>query len=164
MLEALEARELMLSESLVEKIAIFYYLTYLDESKALSATTRTLKQLSHRQIDKLKTPLNLQTAVICSIEESEKKRRNLSKPSSLSFSAGSIVAPEATDWSPWFEFRKLADEREFRTVVYSQIMKFSDQAISDGMQLSIGTVRYRLGRGLKTLGHILKPEKKSHHV
>ena len=141
----------MLPEALLEKVALFYYLHFLDEARALTEAAQTIKSLNRQIRQNAKNT----SEIIRHIEKSLKKSKTNIKPSSLSFSVGALVIPENWNWGPWFEFRKIVDDREFRTVLYAKILKFSDDAIAEGMDLPIGTVRYRVGHGLKTLGHIL---------
>ena len=143
----------MLADALLEKIAFFYYLVFLDESKSLTATASTMRSLRHFQG---KRASNETAVVVRQLEKQIKRAKKSTIPSSLSFTAGSLVTNDEMEWGPWFEFRKSADEREFRTVVYSTILKFSDQAIAEGMRLPLGTVRYRVGRGLRILGRVLQ--------
>ncbi len=141
----------MLPEALLEKVALFYYLNFLDEDQSLAVAAQTVKSLNRRA----PRGANSTAEIVRQIEKSLKKSKTNIRPSSLSFSAGALVTPEDWNWGPWFEFRKIADDREFRTVLYAKILKFSDDAIAEGMGLPIGTVRYRVGHGLRTLGHIL---------
>lgn len=143
----------MLADALLEKIALFYYLVFLDETKAMAATSRTMRSFRHGQ---KKRGSSENAAIVRELEKQFKKTKASTKPSSLSFTAGALVTTDEVEWGPWFEFRKTADDREFRTVVYSAILKFSDQVIADGMKVPVGTVRYRVGRGLRALGHVLQ--------
>jgi hypothetical protein len=62
------------------------------------------------------------------------------------------LIPEGIDLGPWREFQKNASEDELLTVIWSKILKFSDLEISEGLGITQGTIRYRLGRALRKLG------------
>ncbi|MNT80198.1 hypothetical protein D3C72_2196280 [compost metagenome] len=62
------------------------------------------------------------------------------------------LIPEGVDLGPWREFQKTASEDELLTVIWSKILKLSDHEISEGLGITQGTIRYRLGRALRKLG------------
>src|ERR1700756_2041632 len=110
----------MLSDSLLEKIAPFYYFSYLDEKKAQSATFRTIKKIQKHYSDFSSLPEEL--AVIRATNHYLDKNESKLRMGSHNFSSGHLLLPEKSNWGPWFEFRKAADEREFRTLLYSMVL------------------------------------------
>jgi len=141
----------------LEKVALFYYFSFLDEAKAQAVTARTLKKFRLERIEKNKLNENASDVELVGVtnEFIKKHKKKAIHPLGLSFSAGSIVLPDKSNWGPWFEFRKSADERDFHALLYSRILGLSDASIAAGLLLPLGTVRYRLGRALKHLGKIL---------
>ena len=62
------------------------------------------------------------------------------------------LTPEGLDLGSWREFQKMASEDELLTVIWSKILKIDDLDISEGLGITQGTIRYRLGRALRKLG------------
>ncbi|OFZ16479.1 MAG: hypothetical protein A2Z20_09955 [Bdellovibrionales bacterium RBG_16_40_8] len=138
-----------------EKVALFYYFSFLDESRAQLASALTLKKIRQENITQKKSQQNLTGRDLVRITNNMSKKLGRDvQPTSLAFSAGHIVLPKNSNWGPWFEFRKVANEKEFSAVLYARILKISDSEIAEGLNTSLGTVQYRIGRGLKTLGGI----------
>ena len=54
-------------------------------------------------------------------------------------------------------FLKEAEDEVVLVVILSKILLFQDKDIAKGMGISIGTVRYRLGYGLRCLGSMSPP-------
>jgi len=68
-----------------------------------------------------------------------------------SFESGWLI-PENVDFGPWREFQKLSSEDELLTTIWSKILRFKDEEISEGLGITQGTIRFRLGRALRKLG------------
>ncbi len=144
----------MLSDALLEKVALFYYFALLDEAKAQAATSNTIKSLLKAGVGESTEPSEADIIFVRETSEFFNKSRSEHKTTSFSFSAGHIVLPEKSNWGPWFEFRKMADERDYLAVLYEKVLGVKEDLIAKGLKLPIGTVRHRLGRGLKVLGRI----------
>lgn len=52
----------------------------------------------------------------------------------------------------WKNFYKEASESEFLTLIWSKILNVPEQQIAKGLNLTEGTIRYRIGKSLKILG------------
>jgi hypothetical protein len=76
----------------------------------------------------------------------------------LGFVQGQIQFPEKSNWGPWFEFRKHADREELSAVLWTKILGVSEEALAQAQSLTLGTVRFRVGRGLKHLGQYILRE------
>ncbi len=69
----------------------------------------------------------------------------------ISTDAGWMI-PTDLDLGPWREFQKLATQDELLAVIWSKVLEIQDHDIAQGLGISEGTVRYRLGRALRKLG------------
>jgi len=69
--------------------------------------------------------------------------------------AGFLV-PTNLDFNTWASFLSTALTEESEAVLLSQILGFTDHEIAAGLEVSEGTVRYRVGRGLRHLGGFLE--------
>jgi hypothetical protein len=142
------------SHEFLEKLALFYYFSFLDEGRAQAATNQTLKKISQDRSEYKDAGSDVELVRVT--DYFLKKTKKKIKPVGLAFSSGSILLPEKSNWGPWFEFRKEADVRDFHAILYSRILEIKEEDIAEGLSLPIGTIHYRMGRGLKTLGQILR--------
>ena len=69
--------------------------------------------------------------------------------------AGFILPPEL-DINVWMSFVGQGEPTEVEAVLLSKILGFSDEDIAEGLGVTAGTVRYRIGRGLRHLGGYLE--------
>lgn len=149
----------------IEKLALFFYFCFLDEAKAQTYTVQTLKKLNQNKIQKLVQEGSSSNPSIVLVRATQamlaKKSKNI-KPTSLAFSSDYIELPPHSNWGPWFEFRKKANEEEVQAVLYAKILKLSEDDIAAGLKVPLGTVRYRIGQGLRLLGVVCAPEKGLH--
>jgi DNA-directed RNA polymerase specialized sigma24 family protein len=60
--------------------------------------------------------------------------------------------PQTLDFAPWKEFQKKAPEEELLALVWSKALNFTDEEISQGLGLTEGTLRFRVGRALRKMG------------
>lgn len=143
----------MISDAQIRALAVFFYFAFQDERLAELATVRSVVAIKSRAITNTEDPIDLQAAIVATTFKvwNEYKKKIRSTQSSVSQSGGWIL-PHNVDLGPWRQFRKEAPDEEFLLMIWSQISKFSDEAISRGLGLTIGTVRHRVGRGLKRLG------------
>jgi hypothetical protein len=145
---------LTLTDALLEKIALFYYFAFLDEGKAQAATARTIKTLLKKNISEKSSPKHALRTFVAITNKTVQKNKGESRAANFSFSAGHIVLPEKSNWGPWFEFRKVAEEPDFLAILYAKVLGIDETTIALGLNVPVGTVRHRLGRGLKVLGRI----------
>lgn len=145
----------MNTDAFIEKVSLFYYFSFLDESKAQSAAARTIKEIRQENLTKDLSEEGPSAADFVRVtEEFMRKSSRDVKPTTLVFSVDHILLPDKSNFGPWFEFRKIANEKDFRALLYNKILNISEEDIAEGLKLPLGTVRYRLGRALKTLGRI----------
>lgn len=140
-----------MTEADVQSITLFFYFSLLDDKKAIEASS---KALALCRVRKNKNP-NLKNSVAIvaatnSIWEKYKSKVSRGRPNT-SVESGWLI-PEGLDLGPWREFQKTASEDELLMVIWSKILKIADDDISEGLGLTQGTIRYRLGRSLRKLG------------
>jgi hypothetical protein len=63
-----------------------------------------------------------------------------------------FLLPQDLEVERWVSFMASAEAEEVEAVLLSRILGFSDEEISQGLDVTEGTVRYRIGRGLRHLG------------
>lgn len=67
-----------------------------------------------------------------------------------------FTIPDRFNMPAWQNFVENGDPGEVEAVLLSRILGFSDDEIADGLDVTRGTVRYRVGRGLRHLGGYLE--------
>ena len=140
-----------MGESEVRSIALFFFFAFLDDRRAIDASAQAISALN---LKKKKNPSS-NSAVLTvmstfSVWTKQHLKLNRGNPN-FSAEAGWIIPPNF-DLGPWREFQKLATQDELLSVIWAKVLGFSETDIAQGLGISEGTVRYRLGRALRKLG------------
>src|SRR5690606_21944888 len=143
------------SEDQIRSVALFFFYAFLDDKVAFSSSVRVVawcrKRLSSAEPGELNMP-----AVIVDLTAKQffSARKFNSKPQFAMAMESGWQVPARIDLGVWQEFQKAADPDEFLAVIWSKILAFNDAEIASGLGVSLGTVRHRVSRGLRTLGYI----------
>jgi len=130
-------------------VAKYFFLLSLDDRLSFSATVKVLSELKSK---------NWMDASHRSkwVEVLSKWRTRLAgiKPKSWSEESRErgFLSGLPLDLTHWASFQSAVDTSESEAVLLSKILHFTDEEIADGMGITVGTVRYRVGRGLRRLG------------
>jgi hypothetical protein len=144
-----------MSDSDLKAILLFFFYVTLDEKKTAKLASVALK-ICNKKISanpKLETA-PLIVAVTDQVLTQFKKQIVKGRPL-YSLETG-WRPPEATDLGPWKEFQREATWEELSAIVWSKIVGFSDEQISEGVGLTVGTLRYRIARALRRLGSLCR--------
>ncbi len=143
-----------MTEAQIKSVACFFFFAFLNESLALQATVRTVKHISKRFKKSPELSESDQNAII--VFQTAKAWEKYSRQHNRKFQGPHFEAgwqlPEDTDLAPWRQFLKEVGSEEVLAVIWSRILCFSDECMAKGLGLTVGTVRYRVGRGLRKLG------------
>lgn len=157
-----------MSEKHIRSITLFFYYLFLEKQITLKATKKTLKR--HRkslqntqkaQKEQSRHPLQNTCSLALMISDclhiwrkyqkhSFHKKHRHSKTFYHCDGKDGFLSP--VDLAPWCDFLREAEEQVIFVMIFSQILLFPDKDIARGMGISEGTVRYRLGHGLRLLG------------
>lgn len=143
-------------ESQINSVALFFYFTLLDEDLA-DRFTRTAIGKIRDQIEKRdKKQESVDEVVVyqCSKLFEKARRENVLNTAHLSQKAKYIL-PTGLSFGAWRQFHKEASIEDLEALVWSRILGFQDAVIAQGLGVTVGTVRYRVGRGLRQLGHLI---------
>lgn len=140
-----------MNEVEVKAIALFFYFAFLSERRAIDASMEALSLLN--EIKSKKPDIKSMVAFVAATDQVWEKNKT-------KITRGRINVAENTGWilqsqvelGPWREFQKHATYDELVILIWSKILKISDQEIAEGLSITNGTVRYRLGRALRKLG------------
>jgi hypothetical protein len=140
-----------MNENDIRALALFFFFAMLDDRKAIDCSIEAMSicQDRKRKNPELKSSV---TVIFSSLrvwnKANLKGQRGL--PNS-SIESGWLI-PGDIDLGPWREFQKNATNDELLTLIWSKILNYSDQDISEALGISTGTVRYRLARACRKLG------------
>lgn len=146
-----------MQEAQIRSVALFFYYTFLDKSLALRASTEALADIEARAKKSVGTGIN--SILVFSTNKIWKKyskKRNVKTQDFDQVPEGWIV-PSDLKMETWRHFVKEGDPQQYLTVIWSILLGISDTDISEGLGASEGSVRYRVGLGLKHLGEVSKP-------
>ena len=151
-----------MTEADIKSIALFFYFALLDDKKAIEASSQALALCLEKK--KRHPEINSSIALVAgtkAVWDKFKTRVARGRPNT-SVESGWLI-PDGVDLGPWREFQKTASEDELLTVIWSKILKINDQEISEGLGITSGTIRYRLGRALRKLGTMTQGVSKLKH-
>ena len=135
----------------IRALALFFFFALLDDRKAIECSVQSMTICQDRK--KRNPDLKNSVAVVYATSKVW-ERVNLKFQRGLpnsSMESGWLV-PVGIDLGPWREFQKNATNDELVSVIWSKILNYSDQDISEALGLTVGTVRYRLARAFRKLG------------
>lgn len=142
-------------------IALFFYFAFLDDRKAIEASTQALTICHEKR--KRSPEIRPSTAVVAAthtVWNKYKGRITRGRPNT-SVESGWLI-PNGVDLGPWREFQKNATQDELLTVIWSKVLNIEDEDISAGLGITQGTIRYRLGRALRKLGSMTQVVKQKY--
>ncbi len=129
--------------SVAQLILGFFYLTISNEKRATEAATKALRLYRKKY--------NLITAIDEAWKTYKKNPEEVSSPSSfLTAEPGLNIS-----WSPWTQFKKIGTQEEIFALALVSV-GFDSREIAIGLNLSQGTINYRINNALLKLGELLK--------
>lgn len=147
-----------MKEAQIKSVALFFFYTFLDKSLALKASVEALdlydKRLKRRETHGPTEPLLVYSTY--KVWKKYSKKRN-TKAKDFELAAEGWIIPPSLKMEPWREFVKDQDPQLYLAVAWSHLLNFTDKDISEGLGVTEGSIRYRVGKGLKLLGQIVPP-------
>ena len=142
----------MVSDEQVRAIALFFLLSLMDEKVALQASEKVIANLKTKKA-RAETESVSDEALIQVLRQSHDQHRHL-VPRNRATDAPQAAwdLPDKFDLVPWIKFQREAGENEILAVVLSRVLGFKDDVIASGLNVSLGTARYRIGKGMRQLG------------
>mgnify|MGYP001286554557 CR=1 FL=1 len=140
-----------MDELAIRDISIFFFFCLLDEDKAHDLSSRALDE--YFELKRKYPAEKVQVLIVRASHKIWKKfasqlprgRPHITKQSGWTW-------PHDINFGPWMEFQKNSILDEFIVSVWAFFLKYSDEEIAEGLEMTAGTVRYRLGHALKKLG------------
>lgn len=150
----------MITDEQVRAIALFFLFALMDEKIALRAAEKAVASLkaTHGRAPGSENAAKVEDhslirAVKKSFDQHVKlapRNRAVSVPDSMWKLPSGFDAK--TGIQAWTRFQQDSGENEIVAVIFSRVLGFRDEDIADGLNVSLGTARYRIGKGMRQLG------------
>lgn len=138
----------------LKRFATFFFLAFLDERLAAEISDRaaaTYKVKNPKSLSSNSPEMRLLTIDLCrSFWESNKRRMSHKDMNPRIENIGKL--PAGVSLQPWIKFHKQTPDEEILTFLLAQVLKFSEQEVSESLKISIGTLRHRISRSVRALG------------
>ncbi|MEK6772582.1 MAG: hypothetical protein AABY64_01465 [Bdellovibrionota bacterium] len=140
-----------MDELAVRDIALFFFFCLLDEEKAYDFSSRAVDEFYEL---KRKHPTEkVQILVVRATYKIWKKLKSkIQRGRPQITKQMGWTWPHDINFGPWMEYQKNAIHDEFIVSIWALFLKYSDDEIANGLEMTPGTIRYRLGHALKKLG------------
>jgi DNA-binding NarL/FixJ family response regulator len=137
------------SADVADRVVKYFYFSCLNEQLSFSASLKVLSELKSRNwLDETH-----RAQWILLLGKWKRKLKHLPpRVWAENMQHDGIVMPREFDIGVWASFLTTGVGSEIEAVLLSHILGFSDAEIAEGLQVTVGTVRYRVGRGLRHLG------------
>jgi hypothetical protein len=137
----------------IETVVKLFYLSCLDEHLSFAASLKVLSELRSRNY----LEEEFRSHWVETLTRWRPKLHSL-KPKAWSEQPGAkgFLFPVDFDMTAWVTFVNSAEQSESEAVLLSKIIGFTDEEIAAGLGVTAGTVRHRVGHGLRKLGGLVE--------
>lgn len=142
----------------VHEIGLFFLLGFMDEKVALAAASRCIAKMKAAQESSSGSFPTVELIRICQ-EAWKTFRKQIPRNQPLSTPTDSWVLPSDLDISIWTRYQKDAADEDVMALLFSLVLGVSDHDLAEGLQTSVGTIRYRLGKGVRQLGLVVRSQR-----
>ncbi len=134
-----------------QSIALFFFFTFMDERIALVSAGKAIKTFRKNFAKHPEIPAQI-TLIRSVIKIWEAEKDNFSKGRQATAFSKEWNIPKGFDLNPWKEFQKNSTDEELISLVLVKILKFKASEVALAVNLSEGTVNFRLAKALIRLG------------
>jgi DNA-directed RNA polymerase specialized sigma24 family protein len=148
----------MISDELVRRTALFFLFSLMDEKAALLAAQRAVATAKAQQAlgaENQSFPRVALIRILRKTFEQQRKQQPRNQPTTPPSEAW-VLPSDLADIKPWQKFQKDAADGEIMAVILSRVLGMTDHEIAEGLNISLGTARYRIGKGMRHLGSCLR--------
>lgn len=142
----------------VREIGLFFLLGFMDEKVAIAAASRCVAKVKVAQ-ESSSLPFETVELIKVCREAWKTFRKQIPRNQPLTTPTDSWVLPPALDISIWTRYQKDAADEDIMALLFSLVLGVPDQDLADGFQTSVGTIRYRLGKGVRQLGLVVRSQR-----
>jgi hypothetical protein len=135
----------------VRSIALFFFFALMDEKLALAASIKSVKLYRKQAAKTPEIPSQiLLIRAILNVWNIE--RKSLSRGRQTTVFSKLWAMPPQLDLNPWKEFQKQSPNEELLSILFVTILGFKASDVAQAMNLSEGSIKYRLSKALSRLG------------
>ncbi len=144
----------MLGDSEIRALALFFFFASLDDTRAKEAASKAADEFE--RLVRRNPEIERVAAVVLASSKVWNQNRGKFPRGRPQYSTDSgWLLPVEPDLGHWKEFQKTAPEDELLAVIWVHILGYKEDQVSRALGLTGGTLRYRVGRGLRKLGNVL---------
>lgn len=132
--------------NLVRPLSLFFFYGLLNEDKAIHLTVRVVEYLKKQSVGQ-----NLRVIMVKKAKDlflSEWNKKTIKTKNAADF----WIFPKGLDLGSWREFLFKASCDEVVSLLMAHVLKIDETVITEGLQISYGTHRFRTMNALKILG------------
>lgn len=142
-------------------IGLFFLLGLMEERVALSAAGRAIAQLKAEfpdisRKDREQEAVPIEALIKVCRESWKSHRKQIPRNQPTTAPETSWVIPAGLEISTWARYQKDAPDEDIMTLLFSLVLEIGDEDLAEGFQTSVGTIRYRLGKGVRQLGLVAR--------
>jgi hypothetical protein len=143
----------MLTDEQARGIALFFLFTLMDEKTALAAAHKAVAAAKAAAPKATQSPSDISIVTILrKTFDSHRKQlprsRAIELPTRWQFASG-------VDATAWSKFHKDSADTEIVAITLAKILRYPEEAIAEGLNVSLGTLKYRIAKGMRGLGAAL---------
>ncbi len=138
----------MTVETQIKSVALFFSYAFLDDTLALKATKAVVRKLNRISI----STQDVQTVIVqLTYQYWNQLKRHQSEDTQFFSSRMEALGSGYNDVSPWREFKRKAEEEEFLSVLWTEVLGIQISKTAKALAITEGTVKHRVNRGLRIL-------------
>ena len=140
----------------IEKLSLYFFLAIADEDKVEKAIHKVWRELSAKTLN-WKTRAKSWEKLL--IVEADKVHTQINSGHGLHKQGTLQRAFKNTakiEWAGWQEFACKSSKQEVAAVLWVKVLGFPEDLVAESLEISEGTLRYRLNRGLLKLGEDIR--------
>lgn len=141
----------------IKSVALFFYFALLDEEMA-EKSARQIIEKARQRLKGMRENESIDSLIVIIHETNQLwlKIQDFRHQAKIStHSKSNFLLPPGTSFGAWRQFHKEASAEDLAAVIWSKVVGAEESKIAQGLGLSEGTVRYRVGKGLRQLGRLI---------
>lgn len=134
---------------LIDSVVKYFYLSCLNEQLSFTASLKVLGELRARN----HLSPEFRSHWVQTLKKWRPRLDSMTgRPWSEALTEKGFIFPADFDMTAWVSFINSAEASESEAVLLSHVLGFTDEEIAIGLGVTTGTVRHRVGHGLRRLG------------
>lgn len=140
----------MITDEQARDIALFFLFSLMDQKVALEAAHRAIAQVKALPPDATRVDI---TRIMKRGFDTHRKMLARNQPTEMSDTA--LIFAKGADLASWEKFHRASSDAEITAIVLTKILGYSEDDAAKAFQVSLGTMKYRVAKGVRQLGAAL---------